>query len=111
MLVKRELDFSDLQRECWSGAVDTLNTIYDNDKEDMFMQMLEENYCDEVPTLTEINDLLWFDSDWIFESLGISDEDDDDDDDLDDDEDWDDDDWDNDPRIDEKVDGDRYDFA
>ena len=88
MRVCEEISFNDLFNRCWSGAIDTLETIQENDKEDMFMQMLEENYCDEVPTLTEINDLLWFDSDWIFESLGISEEEEEEEE--EDDEDWDD---------------------
>ena len=88
MRVCEEISFNDLFNRCWSGAIDTLETIQENDKEDMFMQMLEENYCDEIPTLTEINDLLWFDSDWIFESLGISEEEEEEEE--DDDEDWDD---------------------
>ena len=88
MRVCEELDINDLMNRSWSGAVDTLNTIYDNDKEDEFMGLLEEEFFSEVPTLTAINDLLWFDSDWVFEMLGISeeeDEDEDDDDDYDDD--------------------------
>ena len=32
--VRRELDFNDLMDECWSGAIDTLNTIQENNKED-----------------------------------------------------------------------------
>lgn len=111
--VTNELDFNDLMNQCWSGAVDTLNTIYDNDKEDEFMSLLEEAFFFEVPTLTAINDLCWFESDWIFEQLGISEEDENKDDEDDwDEEDWEDDedDWDNDPTIDEKHDGDRFDF-
>lgn len=84
MRVCKEVDFSDLMRECWSGAIDTLETIQEHDKEDMFMQMLEENYYECIPTLTEINDLLWFDDEWIFESLGINPDEDDEEDELDD---------------------------
>ena len=88
MKICKEIDFSDLTRECWSGALDTLETIEAHDKEDMFMQMLEENFEDNIPTLTEINDLLWFDDEWIFEMLGIdTDSDDDDDEDEGDDDD------------------------
>ena len=94
--VRRELDFHDLMEECWSGAVDTLNTIYENDKEEELMSLLALDVFGDTPDLTEINDLLWFDSDWIFEQLGIKtdddeedeDEDTDDDDDLDTDVDW-----------------------
>ena len=70
--VKQDFDFNDLEKECWSGALSTLKTIREHDKEDMFMQMLEETYMDYTPTLTVINDLLWFEDEWIFENLGIN---------------------------------------
>lgn len=82
--VKKELDFSDLQRECWSGAVNTLETIAEHDKEDALMILLEEIYCDEIPTMTEINDILRFDDEWLFDSLGIDPDDDDEEDEEDD---------------------------
>ena len=108
MVVKRELDFSDLQRECWSGAVDTLQTIWEHDKEDEFMNFLEGYFadCNEVPTMTEVNDLLWFEDEWIFEQIDLDPDEDDDDDDEEDE----DDDWDNNPTIDNEHDGDRFDF-
>lgn len=109
MRVCEELDFNDLMNRCWAGAVDTLNTIYDNDKEDEFMGLLEEEFFSEVPTLTAINDLLWFDSDWVFEMLGISEEEEEEEEDDDDDDD-DFDEWENNPRMDEEHDGDRFDF-
>ena len=80
MRISREIDFNYLMDECWSGAVDTLRTIYEHNKEDMLMQILEENYSEEIPTLTEINDLLWFDDAWLFEMLEIDPDDDDEDD-------------------------------
>ena len=88
MVVKREMDFSDLQRECWSGAVDTLQTIWENDKEDELMDLLEAEFCDEIPTMTEVNDLLWFEDDWLFELLGINPEEDEEEEDDDYDEDF-----------------------
>lgn len=82
--VKTELSFSDLQNQCWSGAVDTLNTIYENDKEDELMSLLDELFADDDNcSLTTINDFLWFDDEYIFECLDISDEDEEDED-----EDW-----------------------
>ena len=109
--VQMELSFEDLEKNCWSGAIDTLKTIKEHDMEDAFMDLLFEVFCDgDYPTLTAINDLLWFDDGFIFDSLGIDpDDDDEDDDDEEDDDDWDDD-WDNDPTIDEEHDGDRFDF-
>ena len=71
MEIKRECGFSELQEMCWSGAVDTLNTISKHDKEDEFMQYLEEVFSDDIPTKTEVNDFIWFEDDAIFEALDI----------------------------------------
>lgn len=79
---KDDYDFSDLMDKCWSGAIDTLQTIYDNNYEDEFMNFLVNYYCDcdEIPTLTEINDLLWFEDEYIFECIGLNLNDDENDD-------------------------------
>ena len=79
MRVCKEMDFNDLVRECWCGAEDTLNIIADHDKEDALMDLLEECFSGDVPTMTEINDLLRFDDEWLFETLDINPDDDDDD--------------------------------
>lgn len=71
MYIKEEFDFNDLMNRCWSGAVDTLETIEQNDKEEELIQLLEEEFFDEIPTLTDINDLLRFDDEWLFEMLNI----------------------------------------
>ena len=72
MYIKQDIDFNDLMNNCWSGAIDTLKTIEEHDKEDELMKHLEEQWVDEVPTMTEINDYLWFEDEFIFECLGIS---------------------------------------
>ena len=72
MEIKKDCSFSELQEMCWSGAVDTLNTISKHDKEDEFMQYLEEVFYDDIPTKTEVNDFIWFEDDAIFEALDIN---------------------------------------
>ena len=85
MYIKRDFDFRDLQNNCWD-CEDVLKTIYDNDKEDALMDLLEnECFPYDVPTLTEVNDLLRFEGDWVLETLGIETEDEEDEEDLDDD--------------------------
>lgn len=75
--IRREMDFLDFECECWSGAEDTLARIEEEDKEEEFINLLNEYfYCgdnsiDNAPDLTEINDLLRFDSDWVLEQLNI----------------------------------------
>ena len=82
MRIAQDFDFRDLQKECWSGAIDTLKTIEEHDKEDALMDLLEIVFeeQEEIPTLTAVNDLLWFDDEWIFEMLGITEEEEDEDD-------------------------------
>lgn len=72
--VKEELDFNDLLDKCWGGAVSTLETIFNQCMDDEFMGWLADYYGDETPTLTELNDLLWFEDDFIFRELGIEEE-------------------------------------
>lgn len=55
----------------WSGAIETQKTIINEGKADEFEALIEELYPDGM-TDTELNDLLWFEEDWIFEQLGIS---------------------------------------
>ena len=72
----------------WSGAVDTWDRIMDEDKLDALEQYLDEMYPDGIDE-TELNDLLLFEPEYIFEILGISDEEDEEDDDEEDeDEEW-----------------------
>jgi len=60
----------ELKSELWSGALDTLDTIMENNKLQELICLLEELYPEPVD-ITTINDLLWFDEDFIFEQLGI----------------------------------------
>ena len=71
--VKKELSFEDLKDECWSGAIDTLQKIEEEGKENELMELLQEIFTD-IPTETEVNDFLWFDDDYIYDQLGIEEE-------------------------------------
>ena len=59
--------------EAWSGAKDTKQLILDNGKESDFEFMLQDLYPDGM-TDTQLNDILWFEEDWICEMLGIDNE-------------------------------------
>jgi hypothetical protein len=62
----------------WSGAVDTYDKIYNADKLHALEDLLEDYFPAGV-TSTQLNDILWFDSDNILQALGIpTDEDDED---------------------------------
>lgn len=71
---KEAYDLNDLT--VWSGAIDTLETIDKYSKGDELFTLLEETFPDGA-TETQINDFLWFESDYIFECLGINEEEED----------------------------------
>jgi hypothetical protein len=59
--------------DAWSGAKETKQTILDNGKEDAFDSLIDELYPDGIDE-TKLNDILWFESEWIYETLGITEE-------------------------------------
>ena len=71
MLIKTETNLRNFK--AWSGATKTKNLILDAGLEEEFEMLIDELYPEGL-TDTELNDLLWFDSDWILENLGIKEE-------------------------------------
>ena len=69
MKITSEINLRDF--EGWSGAVDTLNTLTDEQK-DALEAILEEIYPDGMDE-TSLNDLLWFEDDAIADWLGFDD--------------------------------------
>lgn len=59
--------------DAWSGAIDTQKRIINEGKETEFEQLIEELYPDGL-TDVELNDLLRFEDKWIYETLGIEEE-------------------------------------
>lgn len=57
----------------WQGGKDTLDTLIEKGDCDKVQQLIEDTFLDELPTETEINDFLWFESDFIAEHLGYRD--------------------------------------
>ena len=73
MEIKKEINgFNELADMVWSGAVDTIADIQNANKETEFMNFLEMIFCDEIPTDTEVNDFIWFERDYIYENLGLT---------------------------------------
>lgn len=72
----------------WSGAETTAQRIWEEQGSEGFDQLeaiLEDLYPDGIDE-TDLNDLLWFDADTVYEWLGIEDKEEDDDEDEDDEE-------------------------
>ena len=66
--INENLTLSDF--DAWSGAKDTKETILKADKGNDFDFLIEELYPNGLSE-TQLNDILWFESDWICEQLGI----------------------------------------
>ena len=71
MIIKTETNLRNF--EAWSGAIETKNLILDAGLEEEFEILIDELYPEGL-TDTELNDILWFDPDWILEALGIKEE-------------------------------------
>ena len=69
--VKEELDFNDLRNRVWNDAEWTLDRVEEANKEDELMDYLATIFDFEEPTMTELNDFLWFEWETIFEDLDI----------------------------------------
>ena len=54
----------------WCGAKSTWERIIDENKEQWFEDIIEDLYPDGL-TDTNLNDILWFESEWLYESLEI----------------------------------------
>ena len=59
--------------EPWSHAVETFQKIKDAGKLETLDFMLEDMYPEGL-TATQLNDLLWFDDEWILSMVGLGDE-------------------------------------
>lgn len=73
MEIRKEINgFYELADMVWSGAVDTIADIQNANKENEFMDFLEMVFCDDVPTDTNVNDFIWFERDYIYENIGLT---------------------------------------
>lgn len=68
MIIKKEYNFNQFQP--WSGAVDTWERLENADKLDVLEEVLEDLYPDGIDE-TALNDILWFDDEWVFNAVGL----------------------------------------
>ena len=66
--MKLIMDFSDYQP--WAGAIDTYALIDCHNKLEELDNLITECYPEGL-TETELNDILWFEDEWVLSSLGI----------------------------------------
>ena len=55
--------------KAWAGALDTLNTVRERGGMDVLTTICEDIFSGDIPTEVQINDWLWFDSDFIYQAL------------------------------------------
>lgn len=67
-------DFNEF--EPWGQAREIYERIEEEGKLDVLESLLEETFMSELPTETQINDLLAYDWEWVYESLGIEEDED-----------------------------------
>ena len=60
----------------WAGAIDTYALIDCNNKLEELDNLITDCYPEGL-TVTDLNDILWFESEWVLDSLGIEDDDND----------------------------------
>lgn len=71
MEIRMEIGINELYDMAWNGGKDTLDDIFEHDREEELMNLLEEVFYDEIPSDTEVNDFLWFERDMIYEHCGL----------------------------------------
>ena len=69
----KKYDFYKLYDILWSGALQTLEDIEKASKDEEFMEYLDEVFgMDDEIEDTYLNDYIWFERDYIYESLGLN---------------------------------------
>lgn len=71
MLVVREFD---ILNDCWSGARDTIEALT-NEQVKILEDRIELLFADddEIPSATDVNDFIWFETDTIAQWFGLKD--------------------------------------
>lgn len=69
MTIKREVSLQGF--EFWGYAADFANQLTPHEL-DLIEETLEDAYGSEIPTETEINDIFWFEQDWVADILGTT---------------------------------------
>ena len=59
--------------EAWAGAVDTKEKIIEAGKAEEFNELIEACYPDGI-SATELNDILWYNTDGLYEILSMAEE-------------------------------------
>lgn len=69
--VSGKMNWDEIYKAAWGGARYAAERLQEEGKGDEFMELIEELYPDGIDRTT-LNDIMWFDRDWIYESLGMA---------------------------------------
>ena len=69
MIIKKVYELEEFQP--WIGAVDTWEKILEAGEVAEFERMLDDTYGGDEIEETTLNDILWFDSEYVLDYLGI----------------------------------------
>lgn len=73
MFVTKEMD---LLKDTWSGAQEAIVMFNNNGDLEEVEEMLSEYFAGAIPSITKVNDFIWFYTDTICQWLGYEDEED-----------------------------------
>ena len=69
--IRTELDIEELREGSWGGAPERIKRLTDSEIETIFFALEElSNDLGKLYTRTEINDIFWFEEEWIEELIG-----------------------------------------
>ena len=71
MKIKMEMSLENF--EAWAGAVNTKKKIIGAGKAEEFNELIEACYPDGI-SATELNDILWYNTDGLYEILNMAEE-------------------------------------
>ena len=77
MYIKKYMDWNDIKENSWAGAVQVIEEIEKQGREEEAMSLISEVFYDEVPDETQVNDFIWFD---LADMMNLYDDEDDEDD-------------------------------
>jgi hypothetical protein len=69
MTIKKEVSLQEF--DFWGGAADFAHQLTSQEL-DTIEETLEDAYGYEIPTETEVNDIFWFEQDWVADILGTT---------------------------------------
>lgn len=78
MRIQEDLTFYDLQDKVWGNAIQVLDEIETQGKEEEFMDYIEMVFAmdEEPPTMTALNDFISYEWEQIYEDLDIKEDED-----------------------------------